>query len=133
MAFYSTVSDVQQHTGIRISDLGFDTDAELVTWVEGRLTEIKDLIDHDRNRDYTVDGSIPAGIHNIALRIMSNMVAMAVLRRETPIVRVDDFNIKMVEDRIFTTAIKDDLKRYPKKPAFRLMRARNQTEIEEAV
>lgn len=113
--FYSTAEDVIQSTGIRAADLNFKNENDLKEWIEKRLVEIKDLIDRDRNRDYHEEGDVPPGIDAIALRIMSNHVGHAVLRRTTPIIRVDDFTIKMVEDSVFTKAIKDDLKRYPAK------------------
>jgi len=132
--FYSSVKDVKDYTGIKPPDIGFKNDdamtaeEKLEAFIEARLVEIKDLIDHDRNRDYHAEvesgqrEKIPPGIHHIALRIMKNLFAHAVISRSTPIVRVDDFTIRMVEDRVFTPAIKKDLKTYPAKPRFRLAR-----------
>jgi hypothetical protein len=99
---------------------------ELEDLVRAWLVEAKDLIDQDRNRDYHqevaqgVRSQIPPGIHNIAKRIVANMLALAILRRETPVVKIDDFSIRMVEDQILTRAIKQDLARYPAKPRFRM-------------
>lgn len=118
--FYSNPDDVIQSTGVRKEDLGFTTDDLLREWITARLIEIKDLIDHDRNRDYAQEAEtngkeIPPGIHGIALRMMSNHLGHATLRRTTPIIRVDEFTIKGLEDQAFTTAIKNDLRRYPAK------------------
>jgi len=129
--YYSTVKDVIQSTGIRPTDLGMESDTEgeagaqtaaekLETWIETRLVEIKDLIDHDRNRDYAAEAEadgkeIPPGIHGIALRMMANHVGYAVLRRTTPIIRVDDFAINAPEEHLFTASIKSSLRRYPAK------------------
>jgi len=124
--YYSSVDDVLQHTGMRIEDLGFMSEASARDWIENRLVEIKDLIDHDRNRDYHAEvgagerDKVPPGIHSIALRIMSNMVGQAVLRRTTPIIKKDDFSVQLVEDRVFTEAIKKDLRRYLAKPRLRM-------------
>ncbi len=124
--YYSTPADVIQSTGIRPDDLGMETTQQLNTWITARLQEIKNLIDQDRNRDYAAEAEtegkeVPKGINGIALRMMSNHIGHANLRRTTPIIRVDDFTIKMIEDQVFTTAIKNDLKRYPKKPRFRFL------------
>jgi hypothetical protein len=126
MLHYSTPEDVIRFTGSRPQDFGFTTPAQLEDLVRAWLVEAKDLIDQDRNRDYHqevvqgVRALIPPGIHNIAKRIVANMLALAVLRRETPVVKIDDFTIRMVEDQIFTRAIKQDLAKYPRKPGFRM-------------
>lgn len=136
--FYSSVKDVLEYTGVRPEDLGIKdfvppdeektADEKLEEFIEARLVEIKNLIDVDRNRDYhsEVDSGrrdeIPPGIHHIALRIMKNLLGQAVVSRSTPIVRVDDFTIKMVEDQVFTKAIREDLRVYLAKPRFRFMR-----------
>ena len=124
MAHYSTVDDVIEFTGIRPGDLGLEDDPQGTTdpesaeskmriLIESWLVQVKDLIDQNRNRDFhEEEDGVPPGIHNIALRVCANMVAQAVLRRDTPIVRVDDFNVRTVEDRVITSAIKDDLKQY---------------------
>lgn len=124
--YYSTVKDAIQSTGVRKDDLGFTTDEDLAEWIEARLVEIKDLIDADRRRDYHAEEEqlgkeIPPGIHGIALRMMGNHIAYVVLKRTTPIIRVDEFSIKLVEDQIFTSAIKTALRRYPAKPSFSFM------------
>lgn len=137
--FYSSVEDVLNYTGIRPADLGFKDDKDdggdpedsgfrktaedkLAAFIEARLIEIKDMIDRDRNRDYHAEINVPPGIHHIALRIMKNLMGHAVMSRSTPIVRVDDFTIRMVEDQVFTPAIKRDLRTYPAKPRLRMFR-----------
>lgn len=124
--FYSTAADVISATGIRKEDLGIDTDEKLTEWIEARLVEIKDMIDHDRNRDYHAEEEekgtdVPPGIHGIALRMMANHISNAQARRSTPIIRVDDFAIRPLDERVFTPGIKEDLKRYPKKPRFKFI------------
>jgi len=125
--FYSSVEDVVRTTGVRYEDLGFENDLTLRQWIADRLEEIKDLVDQDRNRDYAQEAAagdrdkVPPGIHGIALRIMSNLIGQAIVRRTSPIVRVDDLAIRITEDQVFTKAIKDDLKRYPAKPRFSFM------------
>ena len=122
--YYSTPEDVISYTGIKPKDLGFGEEDEdgLKALIEVWLTQIKSLIDADRNRNYLVEGTVPAGIDNIALRMAANLVAIAVVRRDTPIVRVDDFNIQIVRDEIFTEPIQKDLSRFPAKPRFRFLR-----------
>ena len=65
---------------------------------------------------------VPEGIHNIAKRMCGNMVALALSRRESGVYRVDDWNVKIALDQIFTPEIKKDLQQYPAKPNFRFTR-----------
>lgn len=113
---YSDPQDVITYTGLKPKDLGLDTAQELEDTVNGWLLGIKDFIDRNRNRDYHKEGAVPYGIHQIALRAAANMTAVAILRRETPIVQQDDFTIRMVEDQVFTEALMKDLNNYLPKP-----------------
>ena len=104
--FYSSVEDVLLLSGIKAVDFDLEDDLgaeensrsaeeKLSTLVTGWLISVKSFIDHNRNRDYTqevIAGTlyeIPPGIHNIALRATANMAAIALLRRETSVQRVD--------------------------------------------
>lgn len=128
--YYSTPEEVIHYTGVKPVDFGLEEQAELITLIETWLLQVKDLIDRDRNRNYLSEVEVPAGIENIAMRMAANMVALANLRRETPVVKHDDFNIKMVEDKIFTNGIKEDLSRYPAKARFRITRVKGWREYE---
>jgi len=133
MKMYSTPEKVISYTGVRPQDFYLEDDGEktaeekLKEMIEGWLLQVKDLIDADRNRDYNKEvdegkrEKVPPGIENIALRMAANMVAQAQLRRETPIVRHDDYSVDMVEDKVMTNAIKNDLARFPFKFDVKLM------------
>ena len=137
MEFYSTPEAVMRYTGIRHSDLGLEDEEQLKAILRDLLREAKDLIDQDRNRDYheeILDGkrdAVPPGINNIALRMVANMMAQAVMRRDTPIVRVDDFSFQMVDDQVFTNAIKKDLSKYPYKPNLGMIRVGSRRDEED--
>lgn len=128
---YGSVEDVLHLTGLRASDFSLEDDPEeeeegktadekLEGMIYKWLVEIKDMIDHIKNRDYHEEGEVPPGIHGIANRVASNMGAVAILRRETPIVKNEDFSISVTDDRVFTSAIRNDLAVYPSKPRFSL-------------
>lgn len=120
--FYSTAEEVMQYTGVKPGDLGLNEEQELKDILEGWLIQIKDIIDKDRNRNYHREGSeVPPGINHIAMRVCANVVAQASFRRESTIVQVDDYRIQMVDDQIFTEAIRSDLSRYPRKIGFGMM------------
>jgi len=136
---YSSPEKVIEYTGVRPQDFGLEDELDgneevvktaeekLESIIEGWLEQVKDLIDHDRNRDYHEEveegkrEKVPPGIEFIALRMAANMVAQANLRRQTPIVRHDDFSVDMVGDKVFTKAIQRDLARFPYKPNFKLI------------
>ncbi len=136
---YSSPKKVIEYTGVRPQDFGLEdelneneevvetAEEKLESIIEGWLEQVKDLIDHDRNRDYHEEveagkrDKVPPGIEFVALRMAANMVAQANLRRQTPIVRHDDFSVDMVEDKVFTNAIKRDLARFPYKPNFKFI------------
>jgi len=134
--FYSSVEDVLALSGIRPVDFDLEDDLgaeessrtaedKLNTLVTGWLISVKSFIDRNRNRDYTqevIAGTayeVPPGIHNIALRAAANMAAIALLRRETSVQRVDIVQ-RLQGDEIFTQALRDDLKQFLAKPRFRM-------------
>ena len=120
--YYGEVGTIIHWTGIQPGDLGYEdveggktADAQLEEFIEDRLVEIKSIIDQHRNRDYLAEGDVPPGITNIAMRICSNLLAHAVLRRTTPIVRVEDYAVDLVEEKFMTKSIRDDLNQFPAK------------------
>jgi hypothetical protein len=113
--YYSSVDSVVQSSGAKAKDLGFDDDDSLETFIEERLVEIKDLIDTECSRDFTDEGTVPGGIDRIALGMACDFLSMAMLRRDTPIVRIDDFNVRSVKDEIFTPEVIKSLQRYKQK------------------
>ena len=60
----------------------------------------------------------PEGIHNIAMRACANMVKLAYMNRESPVIRIDDWTTKMIEDKMLTDSLKKELGLYSKKPNF---------------
>jgi len=123
---YSTVQEVLTLTGLKPKDLGLETQQQLDDTITGWLVDIKDFIDTNRNRNYHDEvaqglrAMVPPGIHQIALRAAGNMAAVAILRRETPIVKQEDFTVRLVDDQVFSEAIRHDLATFPPKPRFRM-------------
>lgn len=54
----------------------------------------------------------PPGVAGGVMRIAANMVAQAKLRRKTQIIQLDEYTQRLVDDRIFTRGIKEDLSLY---------------------
>lgn len=125
--YYSSPAEVKSYTGARASALGLDTEQELDELLEGWLVQIKSLIDIDRNRDFLVEAggnpsAIPPLVHNVAMRAAANMYGFSQLRRETPVIRIDDYNVRVVPDAVLTDDLKKDLRRIRSRPTFRMSR-----------
>ena len=71
------------------------------------------LINTYTHREYTSTTVTPA-VQNVLLRLVSNMCTLAIQRRDTPIIKVNDWNIQTVPSDIFTDDLKEDLKPFVK-------------------
>lgn len=120
MTYYSTPNRIIRETGINTKDLGFkdipegDTaTTQLTQYIEELLTETKSLIDNDRNCDLITEyegiENIPPCITSIATRICVNMINRAKLNRQSPIIKINDYSVKLVDSEIFTKPLKDEL------------------------
>ncbi len=111
---YGSVANVRIITGIRPSDFGFDTTDELDTWLTVKMDEIAQSIERDRNRtDFAAEGW-ELIIDGIADRWGAAFVRFVMANRDTPIVRVDDFAVEMLQDEVPGEAIWTDLRRIPR-------------------
>jgi hypothetical protein len=131
MDYYSSVDDVLSATGVKPTDLGIESDSKLREFIEARLSEIKSLIDTYCGRDFSSEGKVPAGINMVAAAMASDFLALAMLRRSTPIVTVNDFTVKQVQSDIFTMATMKALDIYIKKPHLTITVIGGNSETEE--
>ena len=53
--------------------------------------------------------NVDDAVKNVCLRLTSNMVALAIQRRDNPIIKVNDWTIQQVSSDIFTDDLKADL------------------------
>ena len=100
-----------QHLNINKNDK--DADDQLAAIVTNWIIQSQDLINMYCNRNYTSSTVRPA-VQNIALRLTSNMVKLAVQNRDSPIIKVNDWTITTVPSDIFTEDLKEDLKPFIK-------------------
>ena len=119
MAYYSTIEEILEDSGIEPDDLDFvdiengltaeeQLEAKIVKW----LKAAKSYIDTNRKRDFSESGEeIPVCIHDIAKRIVLNMAKQAVMNRDTPIVNMNDYKVQVTNDSIMTQSILDDLEK----------------------
>ena len=58
--------------------------------------------------------AVSDAMKNVCLRLTSNMVSLAIQRRDNPIIKVNDWTIQQVSSDIFTDDLKDDLRPFIK-------------------
>ncbi len=111
---YGSVANVRTITSIRPSDVGFDTDDELNVWLTEKMDEIAQSIERDRNRTDFAVNNWDLIIDGIADRWGAAFVRFVMANRDSPIVRVDEFNVEMLEENVPGEAIWTDLRRIPR-------------------
>jgi hypothetical protein len=120
VAFYGTVASVKVRTGIGPEDLGLDTEGDLDTFIGGLLDEATDLMNKKMHRDWYADitagleTAIPAGLNGIANDAVTESLRTMVSTRQTPVVRIDDFAIRVVQAKMLTPDILARLTLYSK-------------------
>ena len=72
------------------------------------IRQCQSLIETYCHRTYT-PSDVPGAVQNILLRLVSNMVTLAIQRRDSPIIKVNDWNIQTLSSDIFTDDLKEDL------------------------
>lgn len=110
-----SVDDVINFTGLKPKHLNLEKDdtTGLNNIVSDWINQSQDLINMYTNRNYT-DATVRDAIRNICLRLTSNMVSLAIQKRDNPIIKVNDWTIQGLSSDIFTDDLKDDLKPFVK-------------------
>lgn len=90
-----------------------DAEGKLEAIVTDWIVQSQDLINVYTNRAYTSETARPA-VKNVCLRLTSNMVSLAVQKRDSPIIKVNDWTIQNVPSDIFTDELKEDLRPFVK-------------------
>lgn len=72
------------------------------------ILQCEDLIKHYTNNDFK-NKPIPHAVENICLRLVSNMITFSIQRRDSPIIKVNDWKIQTISSEIFTEDLKSDL------------------------
>ena len=110
-----SVDDVINFHGLKPKHLNLEKDdtAKLEEIVSDWILQAQDLINVYTNRNYT-DGTVRDAVKNICLRLTSNMVSLAIQKRDSPIIKVNDWTIQNVSSDIFTEELKHDLKPFIK-------------------
>ena len=109
---FCTVEDVKRFTGVKLSHLKAKSEEELDSSIEDWIKQSESLIKEYCNNDFSKYNPLPDAVQNICMRLTANMVTQAIARRDTPITKVNDWNISTVGSRIFTNDLKEDIAPY---------------------
>ena len=75
--------------------------------VEDIISQCEDLIKQYTNNEFKKN--VPKAVENVCLRLCSNMITFMIQRRDSPLIKVNDWNIQTVSSNIFTSDLKEDL------------------------
>lgn len=107
--------DVINFHGVKPKHLNLEKDdtqglTDLISdWIEQSQSLISTYI----NRNYT-DENVNDAVKNVCLRLTSNMVSLAIQKRDSPIIKVNDWTVQNVSSDVFSSDLKDDLKPFVK-------------------
>lgn len=111
-----SVEEVTHFTGLKPQHLNLDkSDSDgleeiVISWI----LQAESLIKSYCNIKSIDDNSVSPAMANVCLRLTSNMVSLAIQRRDNPIIKVNDWTIQNVSSNIFTDDLKADLKPFIK-------------------
>jgi len=111
--YYCDAKDVIIVTGITTKTFRLDTDDELNNLVTEWIGQASALIDSYTKTTQDTE-NLPLAIKNICIRVTANMVTFAESRKNSPLVKVNDWTIKTVPTEILTDDIRKDLKPFTK-------------------
>ena len=85
-----------------------DDTSKLNELVEEYISQSQDLIYRYTNNS-TILEDTPKSVQNVCLRLVANMIGFIIQRRDSPIIKVNDWQIKTINSEIFTDDLKRDL------------------------
>ena len=111
---YCTAQDIISLTGVKPSNLKFDKKEDPEGALEGILnkwiTEAMALIDSYCHRSFTPADQVSWNVaSSVCKRITANMVAFSQARRDTPLVKVNDWRVEVSSSEIFPKELREDL------------------------
>lgn len=115
---FCEVKEVINFTGLKPKHLALppetsDDDFEgiIVDWI----LQAEDLIKkYTHNKFNETEEEVPLAVKNVCIRLTANMIALAQARRDTPIIKHDDWNVDIISSNIFTSDLKADLEPFVK-------------------
>lgn len=109
---YCTIDEVKRITGIKPNHLGFEKeDTEgLDKLIQSWIDQSTNLIDEYCNTSFTEP--IPGGVGIACVQLVANIITNAESRKNSPLVKINDWTMTTVPTDIFTSQIKALLEKY---------------------
>jgi hypothetical protein len=106
-----TVDDVIHFHGLKPQHLNLakDDTTKLNTIISDWISQSESLIKTYCHIKSIEDNDVSDAMKNVCLRLTSNMVSLAIQKRDNPIIKVNDWTIQGLSSDIFTDDLKDDL------------------------
>ena len=104
-----TTHDIITVHGLKPQDLRLakGDDGKLEEIIVKFISEAESMIKSYTNNDF--NNEIPPAVQNVCSRLVSNMIQLVIQRRDSPIIKVNDWQIKTVSSEVFTEDLKTDL------------------------
>ena len=117
---YCTVDDIVKSTGVNKKKLGFkDSEIEFQNLLSDWIHQSESMINSYCKRNWynyldddgkVVEVKVPGAVKNVCIRLVSNQIAFYFKRRDDPIRKVNEYQVKVFESDVFTDDLKADLK-----------------------
>ena len=106
-----TVDDVIHFHGLKPQHLNLakDDTTTLNTIITDWISQSESLIKTYCHIKTISDSDVSDAMRNVCLRLTSNMVSLAIQKRDNPIIKVNDWTIQGLSSDIFTDDLKEDL------------------------
>ena len=106
-----TVDDVIHFHGLKPQHLNLakDDTTTLNTIISDWISQSESLIKTYCHIKTISDSDVSDAMRNVCLRLTSNMVSLAIQKRDNPIIKVNDWTIQGLSSDIFTDDLKEDL------------------------
>ena len=105
-----TTTNIINFNGLKPKTFGLEktNTTGLNTLLTDWIQQCQDMINTYTHREYT-SATCPGAVQNVLLRLVSNMCTLAIQRRDSPIIKVNDWNITTISSDIFSEDLKGDL------------------------
>jgi len=132
---YCTAEEVKEFTGYKESDFSLMDSGAFEELIEKWIKQADAIINADRGRTFDPDEDDAAYaelLRNISMRIVANYMTKAIQLRTSPVERIDDFTVRVVDSGVVTQSIRDDMQRLPRAINFAIAISNRLTEEAEA-
>ena len=114
---YCSVEDVKILSGIKPKNLGLkENETEFNRIINDWIAEAEGYINSycKRKWDGTDEDPIPLVVKSVCTRLVANIIAFHLSRKDNPIRKVNDYTTKIFGSEVFTDDLRQDLKPFRK-------------------